>query len=143
MPPLLLTMGERPPEALQWIGTSFGLTQELYNFWHRSGFEPLYLRQTASDVTGAWQVALARTVCTFAPLCAVRILSQPAGSLQRRDNVWQMALSPAAPQAAVCCLHRRGELDLPSKVHGSWAALRTRVVSAVHSWVCCGSTCQG
>ena len=55
MPPLLLTLGERPPEALQWIGTSFGLTQELYSFWHRSGFEPLYLRQTASDVTGAWQ----------------------------------------------------------------------------------------
>ena len=58
MPPLLLTMGERPPEALQWIGTSFGLTQELYSFWHRSGFEPLYLRQTASDVTGAWQGTL-------------------------------------------------------------------------------------
>eukprot|EP00891_Asterochloris_glomerata_P009605 jgi/Astpho2/9605/Aster-03877 len=103
VPPLLLTMGERPPEALQWIGTSFGLTQELYNFWHRSGFEPLYLRQTASDVTGAWQVALARTVCTFAPLCAPFVADFRARFIALLTGTFRMfkpalALSILSPQ---------------------------------------------
>lgn len=52
LPPLLLNLGERPPEALQYLGTSFGLTQQLFSFWHRSGYKPVYVRQTASDVTG-------------------------------------------------------------------------------------------
>ena len=52
LPPLLLTLGERPPEALQYLGTSFGLTLPLFNFWARSGYKPVYVRQTASDITG-------------------------------------------------------------------------------------------
>ena len=52
LPPLLLNLGERPPEALQYLGTSFGLTQQLFSFWHRSGYKPVYVRQTASDITG-------------------------------------------------------------------------------------------
>ena len=52
LPPLLLNLGERLPEALQYLGTSFGLTQQLFSFWHRSGYKPVYVRQTASDVTG-------------------------------------------------------------------------------------------
>lgn len=46
-------MSERPPEPLQYLGASFGLTHPLLTFWRRTGFQPLYLRQTASDVTGA------------------------------------------------------------------------------------------
>ena len=56
LPPLLLNLGERPPEALQYLGTSFGLTQQLFSFWHRSGYKPVYVRQTASDITGESQV---------------------------------------------------------------------------------------
>ncbi|KAK9824701.1 hypothetical protein WJX72_012506 [[Myrmecia] bisecta] len=52
LPPLLVNLADRRPEQLQYVGVSFGLTQSLYNFWHRNGFEPVYLRQTASDVTG-------------------------------------------------------------------------------------------
>ena len=52
LPPLLLNLGERPPEALQYLGTSFGLTQQLFSFWHRSGYKPVYVRQTSSDITG-------------------------------------------------------------------------------------------
>lgn len=52
LPPLLLNLGERAPEALQYLGTSFGLTQQLFSFWHRSGYKPVYVRQTASDITG-------------------------------------------------------------------------------------------
>ena len=40
------------PEQLHYLGTSFGLTQDLYNFWKKNGYLPLYLRQTPSEVTG-------------------------------------------------------------------------------------------
>lgn len=53
LPPLLRNLGERAAEQLQWLGVSFGLTQQLYNFWRRSQFGPVYLRQSASDITGA------------------------------------------------------------------------------------------
>lgn len=33
-------------------GVSYGLTQQLYNFWRKAGFDPLYLRQSPSDTTG-------------------------------------------------------------------------------------------
>lgn len=52
LPPLLVNLADRPPEHLHYIGTSFGMTLELFNFWKKSGFRPVYLRQTASDVTG-------------------------------------------------------------------------------------------
>lgn len=55
LPPLLVPLADRPPEALQWLGASFGLTQPLFNFWSRAGYAPVYLRQTASDITGACQ----------------------------------------------------------------------------------------
>ena len=53
LPPLLMNVAERQPEPVQWLGASFGLTQSLLSFWQRSGFRPVYLRQTPSDVTGA------------------------------------------------------------------------------------------
>ena len=52
LPPLLTSLGERKPEDLHYLGVAFGLTQSLFNFWHKLGFRPVYLRQTASDVTG-------------------------------------------------------------------------------------------
>lgn len=33
--PLLMGLAERAPERLHWIGTSFGLTQPLFNFWSK------------------------------------------------------------------------------------------------------------
>merc|ERR1712013_367182 len=52
LPPLLLELGERPPEQLQYLGVSFGLTSSLLRFWKRSGFVPTYIRQTKNDLTG-------------------------------------------------------------------------------------------
>jgi N-acetyltransferase 10 len=34
------------------MGVSFGLTQQLFNFWQRGGYEPMYIRQNASETTG-------------------------------------------------------------------------------------------
>lgn len=52
MPPLLQRLSERRPPVLDYIGVSYGLTPQLLRFWKRSGFVPLYLRQTANDLTG-------------------------------------------------------------------------------------------
>lgn len=52
LPPLLLKLSERPPESLDYIGVSFGVTSPLFKFWKKSGFVPVYLRQTANDLTG-------------------------------------------------------------------------------------------
>lgn len=53
MPPLLLKLNERPlTEHLQWIGVSYGLTEKLHRFWKKSGFVPVYLRQTSNELTG-------------------------------------------------------------------------------------------
>eukprot|EP00095_Tigriopus_kingsejongensis_P007801 maker-scaffold370_size193435-snap-gene-0.44 protein:Tk07801 transcript:maker-scaffold370_size193435-snap-gene-0.44-mRNA-1 annotation:"n-acetyltransferase 10 isoform x1" len=52
LPPLLLKLSERKPEPLDYIGVSFGMTQNLLRFWKRCGYTPAYLRQTANDLTG-------------------------------------------------------------------------------------------
>ncbi|XP_043271018.1 RNA cytidine acetyltransferase isoform X2 [Venturia canescens] len=51
LPPLLLKLTERRPESLDYIGVSYGLTEPLLKFWKRSNFVPVYLRQTANDIT--------------------------------------------------------------------------------------------
>ncbi|XP_078046929.1 RNA cytidine acetyltransferase l(1)G0020 [Augochlora pura] len=52
LPPLLLKLSERRPESLDYLGVSFGVTEQLLKFWKRSNFVPVYLRQTANDITG-------------------------------------------------------------------------------------------
>jgi len=52
LPPLLTSLQDRSPESLHYLGVSYGLTQQLFNFWSKSGFIPLYLRLTANELTG-------------------------------------------------------------------------------------------
>lgn len=52
MPPLLNKLSEVPPHRLNYMGVSYGLTQQLHKFWKRSGYVPVYLRQTANELTG-------------------------------------------------------------------------------------------
>ncbi|XP_034273235.1 RNA cytidine acetyltransferase [Pantherophis guttatus] len=52
LPPLLLKLSERQAENLDYLGVSYGLTPRLLKFWKRSGFVPVYLRQTPNDLTG-------------------------------------------------------------------------------------------
>ena len=62
LPPLLTPISERVPERVQWLGAAFGLTQELFNFWFKLGYQPVYLRQTPSDVTGECSCVMLRAV---------------------------------------------------------------------------------
>mmetsp|Transcript_750 Transcript_750/g.1947 ORF Transcript_750/g.1947 Transcript_750/m.1947 type:complete len:499 (-) Transcript_750:53-1549(-) len=52
LPPLLRPLRDRPPERLQWLGVSYGMTQPLYRFWCHSGYTPLYIRLTPNETTG-------------------------------------------------------------------------------------------
>ena len=52
LPPLLVPVTQRRADALDYIGVSFGITSELHRFWRRNAFKCIYVRQTASDLTG-------------------------------------------------------------------------------------------
>lgn len=52
IPTLLKRLPERKPESLDYIGTSYGLTQELLKFWKSQKFIPVYLSQKENDLTG-------------------------------------------------------------------------------------------
>lgn len=64
LPPLLVRLGERNPEHLHYLGVSYGVTLPLYNFWSRLKFHPVYMRQTASDVTGEHTCIMLRRLST-------------------------------------------------------------------------------
>jgi N-acetyltransferase 10 len=55
---LLSNCGSR--QFIDFLGTSFGLTLNLFNFWRKSGFIPLYLRQTQNDTTGEFTCMMLR-----------------------------------------------------------------------------------
>jgi len=52
MPVLLSKLHEKKPDRLDYIGVSYGLTNQLHRFWKRANFVPVYLRQTPNDLTG-------------------------------------------------------------------------------------------
>ncbi|PWY87006.1 putative nucleolar ATPase Kre33 [Aspergillus heteromorphus CBS 117.55] len=64
MPPLFGKLSERRPDALDYVGVSFGLTSSLHKFWKRSAFSPVYLRQTPNDLTGEHSCVMLRTLTT-------------------------------------------------------------------------------
>ncbi|KAG9232422.1 N-acetyltransferas-like protein [Amylocarpus encephaloides] len=64
MPPLFSKLSERRPSPLDYLGVSYGLTQPLHRFWKRSSFAPVYLRQTANELTGEHTCVMIRPLST-------------------------------------------------------------------------------
>lgn len=62
LPPLLERLSERQPESLDWLGVSYGLTPELFRFWKKSGYTPLYVRQTPNELTGEYSTVQLKTL---------------------------------------------------------------------------------
>lgn len=50
--PLLKNLSEIDPPRMHYLGTSFGLTPELFHFWKKNEFHPVYLKQKPNDLTG-------------------------------------------------------------------------------------------
>ena len=42
--PILQKLSERRPIPIHYVGTSFGVTKELFTFWKKNRFEPVYVR---------------------------------------------------------------------------------------------------
>ncbi|KAI6373678.1 killer toxin resistant protein [Pyricularia grisea] len=64
MPPLFSYMHQCRPPPLDYVGVSYGLTQPLHKFWKRASFAPVYLRQTANDLTGEHTCVMLRPLNT-------------------------------------------------------------------------------
>ncbi|KAI9806904.1 MAG: killer toxin resistant protein [Piccolia ochrophora] len=62
MPPLFTKLSERRPDALDYLGVSYGLTPALHRFWKRASFVPVYLRQTPNELTGEHSCVMLRTL---------------------------------------------------------------------------------
>lgn len=62
MPPLFARLSEKRPPALDYLGVSYGLTSPLHKYWKRGGFAPVYLRQTANELTGEHTCVMIRTL---------------------------------------------------------------------------------
>lgn len=62
LPPLLNKLSERKAERLNYLGTSFGLTNELLKFWKKNGYVPVYIRQTTSDLTGEHSCIMVKSI---------------------------------------------------------------------------------
>ncbi|KAH8700618.1 putative nucleolar ATPase Kre33 [Talaromyces proteolyticus] len=62
MPPLFGKLSERRPDSLDYVGVSYGLTPSLHKFWKRASFAPVYLRQTANELTGEHSCVMLRTL---------------------------------------------------------------------------------
>ncbi|KAI9873129.1 MAG: killer toxin resistant protein [Pleopsidium flavum] len=62
MPPLFSKLSERKPNALDYLGVSYGLTPALHKFWKRASFVPVYLRQTPNELTGEHSCVMLRTL---------------------------------------------------------------------------------
>jgi hypothetical protein len=84
LPALFTRLEERKAEQLHYLGVSFGLTPPLLKFWQRLGYVPIYLRQTASDVTGE------HTCIVLQPLSAPEV----ADSVRHRS--WSSCVVRAA-----------------------------------------------
>jgi len=52
------------PYELDYLGTSFGLTLDLFNFWQRNDFVPSYLRQVANETTGEYSCIMLRELAS-------------------------------------------------------------------------------
>jgi N-acetyltransferase 10 len=50
--PLLSKLEDVKPNFIYYLGTSFGLTKNLFNFWNKNGYKPLYLALASNDITG-------------------------------------------------------------------------------------------
>ena len=50
--PLLSKLEDTKPNFVYYLGTSFGLTNDLYNFWSKNKYKILYLALGTNDITG-------------------------------------------------------------------------------------------
>jgi len=68
--PLLKRLGEVRPPHIDYLGVSFGLTHELFNFWGKNKYVPVYLRQTINETTAEHTCVMIKALQTSSNLKA-------------------------------------------------------------------------
>lgn len=86
MPALLQRLSDRRPEQIDWLGVSYGLTPALFRFWKKSGYTPLYVRQTANDLTGEYTTVMLRSVHETTVAGEMAWLAEYARDFRKRFN---------------------------------------------------------
>ena len=85
---------------------SFGLTESLFNFYEREGYAPVYLRQTANELTGEHSCVLLRVFSSFSrSFAAARLLGNA-----RRAQRW---LAGVLRRGLPASLHQPARLPVP------------------------------
>merc|ERR1719348_2060818 len=107
LPPLLLELGERPPEDLHYLGVSFGLTSSLLRFWKRSGFVPTYIRQTKNDLTGEHTMIMLKVLEEPAVPSSSWLSLFWADFRRRLVSLLGYNLSSLSPSLALSLLHNK------------------------------------
>ena len=65
LPPLLRKLTDRRlAQPIDYLGVSYGLSADLLKFWKKNQYLPVYLRQTASDLTGEHSCIMIKTIQT-------------------------------------------------------------------------------
>ena len=106
--------------TIDFVGTSFGLTLNLFNFWRKNGFVPLYLRQTQNDTTGEFTCMMLRASDSewLSSLYAdflmrfQRLLCGPFKALSSELALSVISCGGAAPQAEVDILQFLSPYDI-------------------------------
>jgi N-acetyltransferase 10 len=63
LPPLFRKLTDRRlTHSIDYLGVSFGLSSDLLKFWKKNHFLPIYLRQTASDLTGEHSCIMIKSI---------------------------------------------------------------------------------
>ena len=86
--PILQKLSERKPAQIHYLGTSFGVTKELFQFWKKNEFLPIYLRQTANELTGEHSCIMIKSLNT-----AEISLPEELKIKQGADQNWVLAYS--------------------------------------------------
>lgn len=81
---ILVSLNNRPYEALDYLGVSYGMTIDLFNFWKRAEFDVVYVRQAANELTSEHSCVMIRPFgIDISPLRVefsrrfIRLLSMP------------------------------------------------------------------
>lgn len=67
--PLLQKLSTIKPPSVQYLGVAYGLSTSLHNFWSKSGFSLVFIKQKASEITGEYSSIMLKSISqvSFSP----------------------------------------------------------------------------
>jgi len=83
--PLLNKLSETKPPFVYYLGTAFGLTKELFNFWRKGEFYPVYLKLSENDITGEHSCIMLRPFDVKEEILKINFNSNQSESLSPQE----------------------------------------------------------